>query len=569
MEAAYEYSPYIWVILSALVFPIALVFHAWRNRSVPGAVLFLVLLGIVIPWIIGNGLELLATGDESRIFWYKFQAVLFLLMVTAVLCFVLEYSGLGKWLNRPGFAALAVPVLAYFLLVATNNYHNLIWKEIRVDDFIHAVHGPGNWAVIGYGGVLSLLQIIVLVRLFVRSPRHRWIAGWLILAPFITRAGYFLNITDWNPFAPVNPTVIALNVVVVPYAFAVFRFRMFDVVAVARDTVFEKMHDGMMVLDARNRIVDLNDAVQRLFGIVRSRVVGGRVEEVLEGCTDLVGILDGSAGTRGELCFENEGVCWIQVSVSPVIDNYRNIQLGRLIWFHDITEEKLARTQVLNQQMTLAVLKERELLARELHDGVGQLLAAADLHVRSAIELLARRDFTAAGSCLGRLADVTREAKKSIRTYLIGVKTASHGGSDFVSSLRRHLENFSRDYGIAAVLTVAPEMEGVRFDAGVEAQLHPIIQEALTNARRHGGSCSARVVIASLDGYVQVTIEDDGRGFNPEEAAENQGFGLRSMRGRAESIGAFLEVDSAPGNGTRVIVRVPLERRHNESAAGG
>ena len=559
MELRFEYTPYIWVTLATLVFPVALVFHALRNRSVPGAVPFLVVLVTVIPWIVGNGLELLSADDETRIFWFRFQAVLFLPVVTAVLCFVIEYSGMGIWLARPVLAVLAVPVLAYFILVTTNNYHYLVWKEISVDGFVRVAHGPANWAVIGYGGLLSLLHIAVLVRLFVRSPRHRWIAGWLIIAPFITRAGYFLSITDWNPFAPVNPTVIAVNVAVVPYAFAVFRFHMFDVVSVARDTIFEKMRDGMIVLDAGNRIVDLNETVQELIGVVRSKVLGRRAEDVLHDYPDLLGIVGNSAGMKGEVFFDGSCARWFQVSASPIADGRRRIQLGRIVWLHDITDERLARTQMLDQQKTLAKLEERELLARELHDGVGQMLAAAHLQAESAIELLARGDGGMAETCLRRLTDVTREAKGSIRGYLHGVKAAPRG-QGLVPPLRGALDDFSRDYGIRTEFVVPSDLRNAQIGAAVETQVLPIIREALTNVRRHAGAGLVQVTVASSDGYIQVTVEDDGRGFEPEEVVEKQGFGLRSMRGRAESVEGYLEVDSAPGEGTRVTVRLPMRK---------
>jgi signal transduction histidine kinase len=108
--------------------------------------------------------------------------------------------------------------------------------------------------------------------------------------------------------------------------------------------------------------------------------LGGQAEEVLGNYPELVGILDGSAGDRREFCFESADACWIQVSISPVIDTRRNLKLGRLIWFHDITEERPARARMLDQQRTMAALKEGELLARELHDGVGQMVAATHLH---------------------------------------------------------------------------------------------------------------------------------------------------------------------------------------------
>ena len=71
---------------------------------------------------------------------------------------------------------------------------------------------------------------------------------------------------------------------------------------------------------------------------------------------------------------------------------------------------------------------------------------------------------------------------------------------------------------------------------------------------------SAQVIFSLYDSEGRITIEDDGLGFDLEEISEKQGFGLRSMLGRAEAIGARLEVDSTPGKGTRVMLRVPLRR---------
>jgi len=147
---------------------------------------------------------------------------------------------------------------------------------------------------------------------------------------------------------------------------------------------------------------------------------------------------------------------------------------------------------MLDKERTLAMLKERELLARELHDGIGQMLAAAHLQIKSASELLARGEKALAESCLRRLADVTQEAKESVRTYLLGVKASSpSGGDSLVLSLRRYLrwlqpELWNTCRGHCPSRIGKPK----RVNASVEAQLQPIIQEALTNARRHGGADS-------------------------------------------------------------------------------
>jgi signal transduction histidine kinase len=205
------------------------------------------------------------------------------------------------------------------------------------------------------------------------------------------------------------------------------------------------------------------------------------------------------------------------------------------------------------------MLNERELLARELHDGIGQVLAAAHVQAGCAREFLARGDTTSAESCLDRLSEATQKAKESIREYLLGVKARSGPEQGLVAALRRYVEDYSHNYGIHAELAASAELEGHRIDSAVEAQLQPIVQEALINARKHGGATRAKVTIAPCDGSLQITVEDDGRGFGPDELA-SQGFGLRSMRGGAEAIGGVFEVYSKPGEGTRVSVRVPWRK---------
>ena len=102
-----------------------------------------------------------------------------------------------------------------------------------------------------------------------------------------------------------------------------------------------------------------------------------------------------------------------------------------LILFSDISEQKRAQKQLQDHQRRLASLEEREWLARELHDGVGQVLAAAHLQVKTASEFLARGQVAGAKTCLNQLAEVIQEGKDYVREYLFGVKTWSSSGTVF------------------------------------------------------------------------------------------------------------------------------------------
>ena len=141
--------------------------------------------------------------------------------------------------------------------------------------------------------------------------------------------------------------------------------------------------------------------------------------------------------------------------------------------------------EILEQERALATLRERERLARELHDGVTQLLAAAHLQVNTAKLLLTRGQETQLQTCLEALAVTTLQAEADLREYLLGVKSTNNGDRPLFAALRDYLGQFTRLYGIRVELTVPPILEEEGLPPAVEVQLVRIIQEALTNVRKH------------------------------------------------------------------------------------
>lgn len=108
-------------------------------------------------------------------------------------------------------------------------------------------------------------------------------------------------------------------------------------------------------------------------------------------------------------------------------------------------------------------------------------------------------------------------------------------------------------------LTVPPGTT-TRLDSASMVQLQLIIQEGLTNIRKHSNASSGQVIFHSFDDELCVTIEDNGKGLNPLDIEKKEGFGFRSMRGRAKAIGATFDVISAIGEGTRLTIRVPYKK---------
>jgi signal transduction histidine kinase len=189
---------------------------------------------------------------------------------------------------------------------------------------------------------------------------------------------------------------------------------------------------------------------------------------------------------------------------------------------------------------------------------VSPALFSTALHTRTAQKALARdRGSSSSGSVgpsLDAIAELTRGAQTEMRALILELRRDPvHDG--LVAALARHVSSVPTDG-----LTIHVRGPGPRLPLSqlVETQLFAIAREALANVQRHAGASAAHVRVEAQPEHVVVEVRDNGRGFDP--AAGHRGhFGLESMRSRAAEIGGRLTITSAPGSGTLVRVRAPVE----------
>ncbi len=223
-------------------------------------------------------------------------------------------------------------------------------------------------------------------------------------------------------------------------------------------------------------------------------------------------------------------------------------------------EEALRQTQieVLEQQRALATLDERERMARELHDGMGQILGYVNVQAQAAQMLLGKNQLEAVQKNLEGLVQVAQEAHADLRHTILGLRDSVAPQRDFYQALQAYLDSFHQAWGVETVFS-PPQDKLSGLPAAVEDQLIHIFQEALINIRKHAAARRVEVLITSKAGEVTLIISDDGRGFDPQLAPGAKGghFGLSIMRERAEQVGGRLEIRSVVGSGTQVLVSVP------------
>lgn len=224
--------------------------------------------------------------------------------------------------------------------------------------------------------------------------------------------------------------------------------------------------------------------------------------------------------------------------------------------------------QLLSAKLITAQEEERQNIARELHDEVGQILTAIKVELA-----VADRRFTASGAAGELLDDVQALADTALRSvrdlsHLLHPSLLDDLGLD--AAVEWYLQAFTKRYGIRTELT--HDETKVRLAADVELAAYRIVQEATTNVARHAQARHCHVTLRRAADRLRVTIEDNGKGFDPATPVVDgvrRGLGLLSMRERAAQVRGTVRVESTPGRGTRVHVDLPARTQTERADVDG
>ena len=217
----------------------------------------------------------------------------------------------------------------------------------------------------------------------------------------------------------------------------------------------------------------------------------------------------------------------------------------------------LRTLQLAAEGRELAVLEERTRLAREIHDTLAQQLTAIVLQLEAA-EAFVERSPGRAGPMVITARDLARSALQEARRSVWNLRPAPLDATGLVAALDREVRRWRQYSGIPARLRAEGLPNPLPLQPAVEVALFRIVQEALANAARHSNARRVEVSVARVDGALEVCVADDGEGFDAERSPQRGSFGLMGMGERARLAGGLLELSSRPGEGTRVVVRLPL-----------
>ena len=334
---------------------------AWRRRSRPGTVAFVLLAVGVAVWAGGYALEFLSPELNQKLFWGKVQYFGIVLVPVTWLAFALQYSNRVTSWSRRSLVLLAIEPVIVLALIWNPRTTELIWSSVQMESagafsILVFERGPWFWAHVVYSYVLFAIATVVLLGLLVRSQRlyRKQVVAVLVTATM----PYMGNVLFLLGFSPlIDPTPFAFTLASLTMFWGFLRLGILDIAPVARTAVFEGMKDGVFVLDDEDRLVDLNRAAKSIIGSSASSVVGQMASDVFERGAGILEHLDAQLEINVEIALSEDGreQASYDLQVWPLWDRH-GARTGRIVVLRDISEQKRAEADLRASEERLRIM---------------------------------------------------------------------------------------------------------------------------------------------------------------------------------------------------------------------
>jgi PAS domain-containing protein len=322
---------------------------AFRKRSSPGGTSFALMMSAVVIWSLMASFAAAADGFQGKIMFAKLSYLGNASVAPFFLVFALRYSGWRGRITPVRMMLLWVIPVITIALAATNELHGLVWSsfgQITVAGETVLIYGHGLWywiSVVYYVSVV-LTGTVVLARFAFRSQRLYALQTVVLLTgvalPWIGEAIY---LSAANPFPGLNFPVIGFALTGALLIFGISRFKLFDIMPVAHAALLERMNDGLLVMDEKGRIVDVNLAAQAILGI-GPQAIGLSALEALPILRPSLALAEGKEDFQVETPLPAADPTWYDLRISA-LRGRRGKLGGRMVILRNITERKQAENE--------------------------------------------------------------------------------------------------------------------------------------------------------------------------------------------------------------------------------
>jgi diguanylate cyclase (GGDEF)-like protein len=356
-----------WILIPTAIaglLAILSVWSLWRRRSTKGSIPLLFLFISIAVWSISYGFELIFTDFFMKTIWVNIEYLGIVSVPVFWFLFCLRYTNHQKPDNTRFFIYFSIVPFLTLILAWTNQLHNLIWTKQTITniyniDLLELEYGIWFWIHVLYSHGLYLIGMYLVFQFYFNSPKNiRHQVGYIIWAGMIPGFANFLYITKNNPLPMIDLTSLSFAISGILIVWVLYYHRLLDIVPIARDTTIDNMRDGIIVVDLKDRIVDINPAAEKIIQSPFNSVLGEPSIKVLPELTEWI-TSSKEAKTPVKVLTREEGndKRIYVLNLIPLADSQGTL-VGHSIIFHNNTESHLLNRSIKDQADRLAVLYE-------------------------------------------------------------------------------------------------------------------------------------------------------------------------------------------------------------------
>ena len=339
------------VLLASVIVSGLIALYIWYRK--PGYIsleLSLLMLSITL-WTLASAMESIVPDLSSKII---FSIIGYAGIVSIPVLFLLtasRYAQYDEWINRKSVILLSVIPFSTLVIAATNNFHNLLWSNIFMKQGYmgeHAVFERGVyfWIHVSYSYIIILFGVLVLTRAIFKFPRFFSKQTKFLFAasvfPMFVNIAYIISpgFSDWMDITPISFFVSAILI-----SFAIFRYKLLEMIPIATEKIIDNLNDGIMLLDLQNRIIEINAFARQMFEINYDQV-GRPIDDILKYWPSIITMINSKEDNlQKELQINKLKKIYIELKVSLIYDRKNNI-ICRMLVFRDVTERRVAEEKL-------------------------------------------------------------------------------------------------------------------------------------------------------------------------------------------------------------------------------
>lgn len=583
---------YVFILFISTALSAILSYMSWKKRPAKCAASLSALMMFISIWISCQLIYIISISQETKIFWHEVKYVPIAAASIGFLYLIAEYTNRPKLITKKVLIILSIIPLITFIIMLTNDYHNLFRTEIsfvRVNNFDIITTQNGNWFWVNTGYVYLLLfkGLLLMLLEYIYLPKlYRKQAIIIILATLIPWIYNFLYLVKLQYFIYVDITPVAFLLTGLLAFWGLFRYKFLELVPIAKELVFDSIEDMVIVLDNQMRIVDMNLSAKKLLEIDGFKAIGMDLNHLMPKLSEIIDSKTKRSIDERKITIQNEYTKkHFEVKRTLILDK-RHRKVGHQILLHDITErEKIMKEIKASSERAKAANRAKSMFLANMSHEIGTpmngILGMIDV-MQSSIEDNEQKENldiikSSAQSLLALMNDILDYSK--IEARKMKLEEIEFNLKALVEKSIMLFSYRAKEKGLELICNIGDDIPEQLI--GDPLRLRQIINNLISNAVKFTPKGFIKAYVEAFQHIedkiiLRFTFEDTGIGiprekvqslFNSFEQIDSSttrkyggsGLGLAIVKDLVELMNGNIEVNSEINKGSSFMVNIPFK----------